>query len=1512
MSPSGYDGSHLSSNYSRYDQRRHSSSMSNAYDRPPALINRRRTPSPGPSRRPYDSYPAPRSDSSFRDPASSYRQTNYRHDYYYSRSPSPDHYQPQPRSSDSDAWGRSTSSWRPPSVSASLDWSDRKSIPPSPTTIPSRRPTLLRDEFPSSSRQLFEPSEHWKQTHGEGSRNDINSPPARVPDRRHRNSLDGSSEKSLKNDRAPPFIPSGDRYRLPPPPPKRDSLPPRDYDSYRPQFSDNKSLNHRRDPVSPMASHSRKSSGSMSFSQSSSKAYDNFAPSYAAPQPRKPSASPSSLPSPAAVSPVHSPNWSSTHGSEHQPWSFPSGADLSKRDTSALRPPSRSSIASTQVSGRNSPFMSALTPSADIAQSTSITPNIINSVNKVLSATVDVAASSQPTNIPSTTEEKLSLPERSELSASTPMIPALNNFPEVIHSPSPRETNREDDDDDAIPGLTASLIGSTSAPTTLPAEQIEPTSHTPSNDAPSEPHDVEVPATEAQPEIPATVETDNVPQPVEDSMEVVEEANNSAPDLEANDREPTEPIQEEVIEVEPVPHDSPFLRRPETPEPDIPSIPEEIPPIHTAKTKEDALRIVVMARLLCDRQRREERVDPILVANLSIASIPEVHPTANPESLLDKMFAGQAMKRRSASFARTRPLLSKYFEQRDAMIEEKQSRLREEYLALHEEWVAHCNALNEQQKTLASEMEVHHTGRTTRRTAAVTDIIRSDFEMEQIIASLGNDDATDPNHLSIKNVATIPDMISATRGKVDYLFDDTAHRVDNPSEYYAPQTGMHDWTEQEKKIFVDKYAAHPKQFGIIADYLPNKTAAQCVDYYYLHKKRHIDFRKIVSQFAPNKRRRRGMGKKKGNALLADIAQHDMEVGRNASGGASSPSGSGRTRGRRNAANEARKAAAAARRNAVQFEETPVSTPTPEPESRSRRRKPATGSALATTPANATPADSASATPAPPNNAFRSASVASTPVPPSPLSRADPPTSTVPASSTQRSVSNQLPSLSTAGTSVATAMDEGDTPDQDGDSRPAKRAKRSRKIKSAATVSDEEHSDAGKGNSNRAEPSNAARGKKDSTSQNSVVTLSKEDSDHFVRLFEQYGEDFGRIAAYMPNMTPQQAANYHKANPAKFEKLKSTRRVSDGGSRSRSYSTAQTPLDLRPQYPVPMMTHANAHLSTAINPYTYGPSTSSHPMMDSRLHHYPTSAPTSPPPSWGLVAPHAIPGGIAPYPGLPTSLPMARLGDAPPVHQMSDPSLMYGSPTLAMPFTFIPHPSRPQGNHTVPPRSASEAGYHYSRPGAPHSPASGVEQSYNPHGRPLPPTAQAPSSQGHHSRSSSYHQPQSPPASTARSTPTLHQPKATHPSPAATVAVPITHSPEPGASSYHPSGAFAGSATPPPANGGRYSGGMSREASVPYAPPTVSPGTSPRNVPAQLPKGGSSATGRYSYDGNNRDEFAGGPYYPNRREAAYSSYSEANRSNSGAQPSGTTPPVSSTSTSIPGPQPRPTFYRGWGK
>lgn len=213
------------------------------------------------------------------------------------------------------------------------------------------------------------------------------------------------------------------------------------------------------------------------------------------------------------------------------------------------------------------------------------------------------------------------------------------------------------------------------------------------------------------------------------------------------------------------------------------------------------------------------------------------------------------------------------------------------------------------------------------------DAVRSDLEMEQIIASLGVEELTDPNHLALRNLATIPDMISVSQGEVKYLFDDTNNLVADPYRFYDTSAGIDAWTDEEKEVFLEQFAANPKQFGIIASFLPSKTASQCVTYYYLNKKKNIDFRKVISLYAPGKRRRGGRrtDKRKGNALMADIRQHDDEV---------SLSHSGPTTRRK-------RVQPASRLGAAHLESTPATTPTPdpEPEVKKRGRKPRVVSAV---------------------------------------------------------------------------------------------------------------------------------------------------------------------------------------------------------------------------------------------------------------------------------------------------------------------------------------------------------------------------------------------------------------------------------------------------------------------------------------------------------------------------------------------------------------------------------------
>ncbi|KAJ7754507.1 hypothetical protein B0H16DRAFT_1722686 [Mycena metata] len=380
----------------------------------------------------------------------------------------------------------------------------------------------------------------------------------------------------------------------------------------------------------------------------------------------------------------------------------------------------------------------------------------------------------------------------------------------------------------------------------------------------------------------------------------------------------------------------PFIQRSMSPPPpDIEYVFDDIPRMGDAKSMADALRTVIMARRLRDKQTREERVDPVLLENLSISAPEEFYATPKTqEQLIEEVSLQRASHGIDDPFLAAKSWLHARFDKRRIALNKKREQLQAEYQSLHKRWRRHCDALSRQQaRPVETPDNVPVSGRTTRRSAATLgDTVRSDLEMEQIIASLGYDEATDPNQLSTRNLATIPDMISVT-GETYYTFDDTNNLVENASEYYAPHTGINDWTETEKELFLDKYAAFPKQFGTIASFLPNKTPSQCVAFYYLHKKKMIDFRRVVSQFAPNKRKRRRTGKQKGNGLLSDIRQHDAEVNGDAD---DSPSYAGRpTRGRRSIP-EGRKPSG--RRHALQFEATTTATPTPEPEARPKRRR----------------------------------------------------------------------------------------------------------------------------------------------------------------------------------------------------------------------------------------------------------------------------------------------------------------------------------------------------------------------------------------------------------------------------------------------------------------------------------------------------------------------------------------------------------------------------------------------
>ncbi|RDB29981.1 Uncharacterized protein C22E12.19 [Hypsizygus marmoreus] len=1054
MSAGGYDGPYMVSSYGTGDSWRAPVPGPSVYERPQHFIPRRRTPSPPPRRyMPYDSY---------YPHENNYRPNNYRPDeesIYYSRSPSPDRYAahaPEP-----DPWDRSIP-WQPPARASA--WQDVSMAPASPTVSQGPKDHLL-------ATRMFEPSDTWKQTHVIDSYSDFRTFDSMSPERRGRSPLP---------------LGRGDSYR-----------PAQTHTVFLHGLDiDHLSLDKHesRDYARPAAAVGLPAVGAV--------------PSVDLKVPRtgllalgavlhgRRSLSRGSRPTNGTHRSTSGKTGSAIPGSSVKArWDRPTTVSVTlsnAKDRGAMpaaqplqksswtRSASRSSIASTHVSDRDpSPPPKPVKPIEPQQPSTS-PPTIKANVVKQEAATVTDVETQTPTSpnavvLKSDVVPDVDAPKAAPVVATIPHLSSSSDvskekiqmaieskaFTPASSLPSPKRTPvlRSDQSPLVNGTLCVAPLGVTSedrnaSPELAGVETLKDVSIAPPSDyatssrlgsdlfhpTPPSPHDAKTGAT-----------LDTPPKPCNEADKPVR----------VEDEVSSRPVQTAIVSL-PTPMPTPQLSTPEaapiresSPSPDI--LPEDIPSYDDAKTSAEALRIVVMTRLLCDRQTREELVNPVLMENRGIASHSyDPRPAGTSEEVMKEVTESNQFKMRMASFVgSTKASLVVRFRQRQALMEEKTKRLKEEYLTLQARWVAHCAALDEQSKPPAIETEtVQPTGRTTRRsTASLGDAVRSDLEMEQIIASLGNDDATDPHHLSQRNLATIPDMISVTHGKVDYYFDDTNHAVENPSEYYAPHTGMHDWTEQEKEIFLDKFAAHPKQFGLIAEHLPNKTASQCVAYYYLHKKKVINFRKVISLYAPNKRKRKGTGKKKGNALLTDIRQHDAEV---RDSGSSSRTGRA-ARGKKTMPppSEPKKTVASRRRGAVQLEVTPSAgseTPTPEPETRSRRRRAVGGSASRT---------------------------------------------------------------------VSVSLEDAEEEAPSDIERPAKRVKRTRKVKPAAIVTEEPTTPEPKA----VEESTTNRRK----TQSAGAPWSDEDKDLFLALLAQHGSNFKRIAASMPNKTTVQVSNYYKAN-----------------------------------------------------------------------------------------------------------------------------------------------------------------------------------------------------------------------------------------------------------------------------------------------------------------------------------------------------------------------------------------------
>ena len=233
----------------------------------------------------------------------------------------------------------------------------------------------------------------------------------------------------------------------------------------------------------------------------------------------------------------------------------------------------------------------------------------------------------------------------------------------------------------------------------------------------------------------------------------------------------------------------------------------------------------------------------------------------------------------------------------------KAERLKEEYLELEAEWKEHCEFLDGLMEKRgpppgdlysapdpfppipvttpgvaplpSTPMEEPYGSRNRRRGGG--DAATTEAEFEAILASLADTAARDPNYRAKKTTAVVPDMLPDHER--NQIYDDDNDLVTDPIAFYDFNGDAEPvWTDEERATFQRRYLNYPKQFGKIAETIPNKTASDCVLYYYRTKKT-IDYKGMLASRRGDKKKKALPIKKggKSSALLADLSRSKPTV-----------------------------------------------------------------------------------------------------------------------------------------------------------------------------------------------------------------------------------------------------------------------------------------------------------------------------------------------------------------------------------------------------------------------------------------------------------------------------------------------------------------------------------------------------------------------------------------------------------------------------------------------------------
>ncbi|KAK6534409.1 hypothetical protein TWF281_005733 [Arthrobotrys megalospora] len=229
-------------------------------------------------------------------------------------------------------------------------------------------------------------------------------------------------------------------------------------------------------------------------------------------------------------------------------------------------------------------------------------------------------------------------------------------------------------------------------------------------------------------------------------------------------------------------------------------------------------------------------------------------------------------------------LIAKHLLERKAGVEEKALKLRQEYRDHLPSWKQDCEKLDSEEKRkkksdsepadaapaeavpAAVNLEVSGTASLGRRSGrgVSSDFVSSEYEIERIMKLSEKEEAEKAEAEAKEKYddsreAVVPDMILDPEEKIRLLYVDTNNIITDKSAVkgiFKFERPPDNWTEEEQKLFKERFAQFPKQWGKIALGIDGRDYKACILHYY-QTKQQTPYKDLVRPAKATRRRKPG-------------------------------------------------------------------------------------------------------------------------------------------------------------------------------------------------------------------------------------------------------------------------------------------------------------------------------------------------------------------------------------------------------------------------------------------------------------------------------------------------------------------------------------------------------------------------------------------------------------------------------------------------------------------------------